>query len=60
MLNAFFSGVAHCALMSAKGKTCITIYFDSAVLGAFRERVKNAGTGYQRMINDAPEAYLST
>ncbi len=47
------------ALLSARGKTRITIYIDNAVLDAFRARAEKAGTGYQTMMNDALRAYAA-
>lgn len=47
------------AILPSKGKTRITIYIDDAVLEEFRARAKEAGTGYQTMINDALKEYLS-
>jgi len=47
------------ALLSARGKTRITIYIDNAVLYAFRARAEKAGTGYQTMMNDALRAYVA-
>ena len=40
------------------GKTRITIYLDNDILGAFRERADQAGSGYQTMINQALREYL--
>ncbi len=47
------------ALIPAKGKTRISIFIDNAVLDAFRALAEVAGTGYQTMMNDALNAYLS-
>jgi len=47
------------ALLSSKGKTRITIYIDDSVLEEFRARAEETGTGYQTMINDALNEYLS-
>lgn len=47
------------AILPSKGKTRITIYIDDAVLEEFRARAKEAGTGYQTMINDALKEHLS-
>lgn len=47
------------ALISAKGKTRITIHIDNAVLNEFRARAESAGTGYQTMMNEALKAYLA-
>ena len=47
------------AILPSKGKTRITIYIDDTVLEEFRTRAEEAGTGYQTMINDALNEYLS-
>ena len=47
------------ALLSSKGKTRITIYIDDSILEEFRARAEETGTGYQTMINDALNEYLS-
>jgi len=47
------------ALLSSKGITRITIYIDDSVLEEFRARAEETGTGYQTMINDALNEYLS-
>ena len=47
------------AILPSKGKTRITIYIDDTVLEEFRTRAEKAGTGYQTMINDALNEYLS-
>jgi uncharacterized protein (DUF4415 family) len=47
------------AILPSKGKTRITIYIDDTVLDEFRTRAEEAGTGYQTMINDALNEYLS-
>jgi len=47
------------ALLPSKGKTRITIFLDDAILAQFRARAESAGTGYQRMINDALKVFLS-
>lgn len=46
------------ALISAKGKTRITIYIDDSILNEFRSRAERAGTGYQTMMNEALKAFL--
>jgi len=48
------------ALLSAKGKTRITIFIDDTVLAEFRSRAEKVGTGYQTMVNEALKNYLST
>lgn len=47
------------ALISAKGKTRITIHIDNAVLDEFRARAEKAGTGYQTLMNEALKTYLA-
>ena len=47
------------ALLSAGGKTRITIYIDNAILDEFRARAEKAGTGCQTMMNDALRAYVT-
>ena len=47
------------ALITPKGKTRITIYIDNAVLDEFRARAERTGTGYQTMMNEALNAFLS-
>ncbi len=46
------------AVVAATGKTRITIYVDSDVLEAFRERADASGRGYQTMINEALRGHL--
>jgi hypothetical protein len=46
------------ALITAKGKTRITIYIDDAVLDEFRARAERSGSGYQTMMNVALKAFL--
>jgi hypothetical protein len=46
-------------LLSAGGKTRITIYIDNAIIDEFRARAEKAGTGYQTMMNDALRAYAA-
>ncbi len=45
-------------MLSAKGKTRITIYIDDPILDEFRSRAERAGTGYQTMMNEALKAFL--
>jgi len=40
-------------VISAEGKTRITLYLDNDVLKEFRARADSAGYGYQTMINEA-------
>jgi len=47
------------AVVPTKGKTRISIFIDNIVLDEFRERAKQAGTGYQTMMNDALRKYLA-
>ena len=47
-----FSNAKRGAIASNKGKTCITIMLDDAVIEAARERAQSAGTGYQTVINN--------
>ena len=39
-------------VVSARGKTRITIYLDDAVLAKFREQAESQGKGYQTLINE--------
>jgi predicted DNA binding CopG/RHH family protein len=48
------------ALISNKGKTRITIYLDDIILDAFRSRAEEAGIGYQTLINEVLNEYLSS
>lgn len=40
------------SVISARGKTRITIYLDDAVLAKFREQAESQGKGYQSLINE--------
>lgn len=53
-----FSKAKRGAVLPQKGKTRITIYIDDDVLEAFKNRVDDAGRGYQTLINDALRAHL--
>ena len=53
-----FKGAKWGAVISQKGKSRITIYFDNDILDAFRDKADAAGRGYQTMINDALREYL--
>lgn len=53
-----FSKAKRGAVIRQPGKTRITIYLDTPVLEAFRERADVAGRGYQTMINDALREFL--
>ena len=46
-------------VVPTKGKTRITMYLDSDIIEAFRERSDKAGYGYQTMINEALREYLA-
>ena len=46
-------------VIPAKGKTRITMYLDTDIIEAFRERSDKAGYGYQTMINEALREYLA-
>lgn len=47
------------AVLSATGKTRITIYIDDDILAAFRTRAEQAGSGYQTLMNEALKASLA-
>ncbi len=40
------------SVVSARGKTRITIYLDDAVLAKFCEQAESQGKGYQTLINE--------
>ena len=40
------------SVISARGKTRITIYLDDVVLAKFREQAESQGKGYQTLINE--------
>ena len=46
-------------VVPTKGKTRITMYIDTEIIEAFRERSDKAGYGYQTMINEALREYLA-
>ena len=46
-------------VIPTKGKTRITMYLDTDIIEAFRERSDKAGYGYQTMINEALREYLA-
>ena len=46
------------AVISAAGKTRITIYLDDAVLKRFKVQSEKTGKGYQTLINDALKFHL--
>jgi uncharacterized protein (DUF4415 family) len=54
-----FNKVKRGAVVPRKGKTRITIYIDSDVLGEFRARAEKVGYGYQTMINQALRHHLA-
>ena len=54
-----FSRAKRGAVVPQTGKTRITIYIDDAILEEFRIRSDAAGKGYQTLINDALQEYLS-
>jgi uncharacterized protein (DUF4415 family) len=54
-----FSKAKRGAVVPQTGKTRITIYLDDAILDKFRIRADSAGKGYQTLINDALQEYLS-
>ena len=47
------------AVISAQGKSRITIFLDNEVIDAFRQRADAEGKGYQTLINEALRASLS-
>ena len=47
------------AVIKARGKTRITIHLDNDVINAFRVKAEDVGRGYQTLINDALQEYLS-
>lgn len=53
-----FSKASRGPVIRHPGKTRITMYLDTPVLEAFRERADAAGRGYQTMINDALREFL--
>ena len=53
-----FSKAKRGAILSQKGKTRITIYIDDDILGEFRNRADETGSGYQTMMNEALRDYL--
>ena len=55
-----FRGGRRGAVVPSKGKSRITIYIDDEVLGAFRNRADQSGTGYQTLINEALRNHLAT
>lgn len=47
------------AVLPAEGKTRITLYLDTDVLEAFRERADRAGRGYQTLINEVLREHIA-
>lgn len=50
--NYDFSKGKRGAVISAPGKTRITIHIDNDVLDSFRQKARAEGKGYQTLIND--------
>lgn len=50
--NYDFSKGKRGAVISAPGKTRITIHIDNDVLDSFRQKASTQGKGYQTLIND--------
>ena len=48
-----FSNARSGAVVSATGKTRLTIMLDNDVIAAFRARAEKFGKGYQTLINEA-------
>lgn len=53
-----FSKAKRGAVVSAAGKTRITIYLDDEILRRFKTRSETSGKGYQTLINEALGIYL--
>lgn len=53
-----FRGAKRGPVITAKGKTRITIYLDDDLLKEFRDRADSSGRGYQTLINEALREYL--
>jgi uncharacterized protein (DUF4415 family) len=47
------------AVVPATGKTRITIYLDDQIVKQFKAQSEKTGKGYQTLINDALQSYLS-
>ena len=54
-----FSNGKQGSVIKARGKTRITIHLDDDVIDAFRAKAEKEGKGYQTLINDALQQYLS-
>jgi len=54
--------VPHLAKLQAEGtgKTRITIMLDNDILNSFRLKAKEAGTGYQTLINQVLKSYTNS
>ena len=46
------------AVVSATGKTRITLYVDDAIIKRFKAQSEKTGRGYQTLINEALKAHL--
>ena len=46
------------AVISATGKTRITIYLDDEIVQRFKTQSEETGKGYQTLINEALKVYL--
>jgi uncharacterized protein (DUF4415 family) len=46
------------AVLSAEGKTRITIYLDDKIVARFKTLSKKTGKGYQTLINEALRSHL--
>ncbi len=53
-----FSKAKRGAVVSATGKTRITLYLDNEVLDHFRALSEKTGHGYQTLINEALSAHV--
>jgi uncharacterized protein (DUF4415 family) len=47
------------AVIPTTGKTRITIYLDDQIVQRFKAQSEKTGKGYQTLINDALQSYLS-
>jgi len=47
------------AVVPATGKTRITIYLDDQIVKQFKAQSEKTGKGYQTLINDALQCYLT-
>lgn len=53
-----FSKAKRGAVISAVGKSRITIYLDDEILRRFKAQSEKSGKGYQTLINEALGSYL--